>query len=227
VFQSTRGEILRGTRQSQPLASGGDGETVGGRLEEASLGIRAVDAILSDLVVGVVLVPQLLESLDGGRANLNGAGTRVVKVNRVAGAEPFEAVAAHVGGPAGTVIAVKGEAALVVAGAGLGGQGDAAPAGEVPLVKEELLGEAAVSRVHGHGARRAGHGALEGISGGLLHIGIDSGAVNNVRGGGKEDELARVQAGVDGLDQLVAKALDNGGGAGRVDGIAHSNTPGC
>jgi len=44
------------------LAAGGDREAVDGGLEETSLGVGTVDAVLSDLVVRVVLVPQLLES---------------------------------------------------------------------------------------------------------------------------------------------------------------------
>lgn len=89
--------------------------------------VRAVYAILSDLAIGVVFVPQLLEGNQILLGNIT--GTCVVKVYGVrGGVRVHPAVVGEGGEPVVIVGGVDSSAALVVAGAGSGGQANATAA---------------------------------------------------------------------------------------------------
>src|SRR5690606_30784007 len=122
-------------------AAGAGLEAVGRRAGQTGGGLRPVQAVLVDEILGVVAVPQPLEGEDVVAAQV-GRG-EVIEVNLVARHRLLPAVLAERAAPLAVVADVQRAAALVVGGAGGGGRGDAAAAALVPGAQEVLLGDRA------------------------------------------------------------------------------------
>src|SRR6185312_9815018 len=123
-----------------------DLEAADGRLGDALFGFGAVGAVLGDLVLRVVHVPELLEAEDRERTQIDAAGD-VVEVHWVGRAEPLPTVRAEIRIPTGLVVHVDGETRLVVAVARRRGEPDPAATLQVPLVEQVLLRQRAERRV--------------------------------------------------------------------------------